>query len=74
MRFRLGEEVQFAFARNAAMPGEGDTDGEAGELVVACAFDKGKQNFLGAALLVIVRHVLGQIIGEGVGVEVDEST
>ncbi len=39
--FGFGKEIELAFARDAPMPCKGETDGKAGELVVACAFDKG---------------------------------
>jgi hypothetical protein len=35
--FGFGKEIELAFARDASMPCEGETDSKAGELVVACA-------------------------------------
>ena len=68
----FGDKVEFTIVRDSTMPCECETDGKAGELVVACAFDKGKQDFFCAALLVLVRHIFGEIIGKRVGVKVDQ--
>ncbi len=54
------------------MSGEGKANGEACQLVVCGAVDGGKQYLFGAALVVLVGGVLGQVVGEGVGVKVDD--
>lgn len=69
----FGEEVQLAFVWNADVSSKCETQGEAGQLVVCGRVDGGKQYLFGAALFVLVVpcNVLGQVVGEGVGVKVD---
>ncbi len=54
------------------MSGEGKAKRKARQLVVGGVVDGGKQNLFGAALFVLVGDVLGQIVGEGVGVKVHD--
>ena len=68
----FGKEVELALARNADVSGEGKAKRKARQLVVGGVVDGGKQNLFGAALFVLVADVLGQIVGEGVGVKVDD--
>ncbi len=55
------------------MSGESKPDGEAGQLVVCGRVDGGQQHLFGAACgRSLLGDVLGQIVGEGVGVKVDD--
>ncbi len=72
----FGEEVELVLARDADVPGESKPDGEAGQLVVCGVVDRGQQHLFRTAAVVrcLGGKVLGQIVGEGVGVEVDDGT
>ena len=56
------------------MAGEGETESEAGEFVVLQSVHDGEQHFLSGLLVVLVvaDEVRGYIVGEVVGVNVDE--
>ena len=70
--FGFGEEVEFVFARDADVTGEGNANRKASQLVISGVVDSGKQNLFGAAVVVLVRDVFGQVIGKGVGIKVDD--
>jgi hypothetical protein len=50
----FGEEVELAFAWDAAVSSKCQPKGEASQLVVGEAVDGGKQNILGGLLVVLV--------------------
>lgn len=68
------EEVELAFPGEASMSGKSNPDGESSQFVVGKIVDRGKQHLFGGALLVFVVscEIVGQIVGEGVGGEVDD--
>ena len=66
----FGEEVELVLARDADVSGEG----KARQLVIGGVVDGGEQNLFGAALVVLVVSIdlNCKVIGEGVGVKVDD--
>jgi len=71
-RLGFGEEVELVLARHADVSGEGKAKRKPCQLVIGCVVDGGKQNLFGAAPFVLVGDILGQSVGEGVGVKVDD--
>ena len=72
--FGFGEEIELVLARDADVTGEGEAKRKGCQLLIGGGVDGGQQQFFGAALFVLVLggDILGQIIGKGVGVEVDD--
>ncbi len=60
----FGEEVALVLARDADVPGEGETECKAGQLVIGCRLDGRKQDLFGIAPVVLVGDALGQIVGQ----------
>jgi hypothetical protein len=72
----FGKEVELAFAWDGNVSGEGDSEGEAGQLLVWRLGERRRQNLLGGLLVVFVvaGEVVCYVVGEGVWVKVDEGT
>ncbi len=70
----FGEKVELAFAWEGDIPGEGKTEGEAGQLLVWRLGECGYKYLLGGLVVVFVvaSEVFGYVVGESVGVKVDE--
>ncbi len=68
----FAKEVEFVFARDTDVPGKGEAKRKARQLLIRGVIDGGKQNLFGAAVVVLVRDVFGQVVGEGVGVKIDD--
>ncbi len=70
----FGKEVELGFAWDGNVSGESDSEGEAGQLLVWRLGEHRRQNLLRGLLVVFVvaGKVFGNVLGEGVGVKVDE--
>src|SRR5260370_6583026 len=72
--FGLGQMVDLVLAGNIRVAGEGETESEAGEFVVLQTIHDREQHFLSGLLVVlfVADEMRGYIVGEVVGVDVDE--
>ena len=74
--FGFGKEVALALAGYASVSGKCKPDGEHGHFIVRCGVDGGQQSLSNGALFVLVLpcKIVGKVVRERVGVEVDDST